>query len=247
MNILITNDDGWGSQGILALTDIMRQLGHVTVLAPDGPRSGFSNAISSTKLITLKKVIDPAREDVDIYITSGTPSDCVKIALNIIFKGDESAIDLIVSGINHGSNASINAIYSGTIGACLIGAEHNIRAIGFSIYDNNTTTDLSHFLPYIRPITEELLNREWPAGMCYNINAPVGPIEGVQWARQCRGHWADEIAPKGVAEDGSTLYGLVGYYVNDEPDATDTDEYALHHGFISIQPCTPDMTFYPAL
>ena len=247
MNILITNDDGWGSQGILALTDVMRTMGHVTVVAPDSPRSGFSNAITSEGVITLKRLTDSEREDVDIYVTNGTPSDCVKLAINVLFKGDDTAINLLVSGINHGSNASINSIYSGTIGACMIGAEHNIPAIGFSIDDNNTPTDLSYFLPYIRPITEELLSRAWHPTLCYNVNAPTGRIKGIQWTRQCLGHWTDEIAPRGETEDGTLLFGLVGYYVNDEPEATDTDRYALQHGFIAIQPCTTDRTFYPAL
>lgn len=247
MEIVITNDDGWGSQGILALTDIMRTFGHVTVVAPDGARSGYSNAITSDRPMSLRRVNDPQRQDADIYISSGTPSDCIKLALNVLFKGDEKAIDLIVSGINHGSNASINTIYSGTLGACLIAAEHDIPSIAFSIDDHNNPTDLSHFTALIPDMVRHLQDIGWRLGMCYNVNAPQGPVAGIRWTRQAKGRWYDEIEQRGTNEQGEPIYWLTGAYRNDEPEATDTDQYAMSHGFISIQPCKVDLTDYEAL
>ncbi len=255
MEILITNDDGWGAQGIVLLSQLMTQLGHVTVVAPDGPRSSMSNAISMGKPMSFDKVdlTNDARftaeqkARLDVYITNGMPSDCVKLALNILFDDDPNRIDLMVSGINHGSNASINVVYSGTMGACFTGVEHGIRSIGLSIYDNYQPTDLSHFEPYIVELCRHLLiDNDWRWGMCYNINAPKGEIVGMKWTRQCRGHWEKEIVAQTTAE-GKTEYWIKGNFVNEEPDAEDTDEWAVSHGFISIQPCSVDMTEYAAL
>ena len=245
MNILITNDDGWGAPGIMTLVEAMKGIGHVIVMAPDGARSGFSNAVTATRAVTLRRV-EQADKDIEVYVTSGTPSDCIKLAINVLFKGDANAIDLIVSGVNHGSNAAINIIYSGTIGACLVAAEHQIPAIGFSIYDNSHEADLQYFRPYLAKLTQHLLDEGIKPGICYNINAPTGPIKGIQWTRQCKSHWEKEMKET-LLENGEKGYLLSGYMVNDEPEATDTDEWALSHGYISVQPCSPDMTYYAAL
>lgn len=245
MNILITNDDGWGAPGIMALVEAMKPIGKVYVMAPDGARSGFSNAVTATQAITLSRVEQPDR-DIEVYVTSGTPSDCVKLAINVLFRGDAHAIDLVVSGVNHGSNAAVNSIYSGTIGACLVAAEHQIPAIGFSIYDNSHEADLQYFRPYLGQLTRHLLDEGIQPGICYNINAPTGSIKGIRWTRQCKSHWEKEMKETEL-ENGGKGYLLSGYMVNDEPEATDTDEWALSHGYISIQPCSPDMTYYAAL
>lgn len=246
MEILITNDDGWGAEGILALTDAMRKIGHVTVVAPDGPRSGMSNAISVNKPMTLRRLIDPDRPDAAIYVTNGTPSDCMKLALDGLFGSNPRNIDLVVSGINHGYNASINSIYSGTMGAALIGAEHNIPSIGFSFEQETEHIDLSHFMPILPEVMRVIQEKGWPENVCFNVNVPDGKLKGIRWTRQCKGHWTEEIMQRGE-EDGDLLYWLTGYYVNDEPEARDTDQWALTHGYISIQPCTVDLTYYPLL
>lgn len=246
MEILITNDDGWGAKGIMTLTALMRQFGHITVVAPDGARSGMSNAVSATRPMTLHKVSSPEFPDIDLYLTNGTPSDCVKLAINVIYGGNDRGIDLLVSGINHGSNGAVNVIYSGTMGACLVGSEHGIPSIGFSIYDMSSDPDFSHFERYIVELTRHLLDIGIQPGLCYNINAPIGPIKGIKWTRQCRSHWEKEMKPT-TLENGETAYLLSGYLVNDEPEATDTDEWALTHGYVSVQPCSVDMTVYAAL
>jgi 5'-nucleotidase len=229
----------------MALVEAMKPIGKVYVLAPDGARSGFSNAVTATKAVNLRRV-EQADKEIEVYVTSGTPSDCVKLAINVLFKGDKNAIDLIVSGVNHGSNAAINIIYSGTIGACLVAAEHQIPAIGFSIYDNSHESDLQYFRPYLGQLTKHLLDEGIQPGICYNINAPTGPIKGIRWTRQCKSHWEKEMKETEL-ENGEKGYLLSGYMVNDEPEATDTDEWALSHGYISVQPCSPDMTYYAAL
>ncbi len=249
MEIVVTNDDGWGSKGILTLTRLMTQLGHVTVVAPNRPQSGQSNAISVKCPIYLHPLPDPDwgkeawQRNADVYTTNGTPSDCIKLALNILFQGREKGIDLVVSGINHGSNAAINTLYSGTLGACFVAAEHGIPAIGFSLCDDAPDADFRYFEEHIPTLTRRLCEQGMPYGVCYNVNAPVGAIQGVRTARQAMGHWEQEMAAA-TDERGEPCYRLVGEFVNHEPDAQDTDEWVLRHGYISIQPCTIDRTAY---
>ncbi|MCR4663984.1 MAG: 5'/3'-nucleotidase SurE [Paludibacteraceae bacterium] len=244
MEILITNDDGWGSKGLMRLVKSLMPLGHITVLAPEGVRSGMSNAISSHTQMTLHHEKTPKdMQGVEIYTTNGTPSDCIKLAINVLFKEDVKKIDLVVSGINHGSNAAIDIIYSGTMGACFVAAEQGIPAIGFSIYDMDPDADFSYMEPYLLPLTKELYAKGMPRTVCYNINAPKGEIKGVKNTRQCISHWEKEIRETEL-DNGETAYTLTGYLVNDEPDAEDTDEWALMHGYLSIQACSVDMTYY---
>ena len=249
MEILITNDDGWGAKGILTLVRILTQLGHVTVVAPDGPRSGMSNAITVTQPIYLRPLNDlnwgteEWHKKATVYTTNGTPSDCVKLAIDVIFNEDSSRIDLLASGINHGSNAGINVIYSGTMGACFVGAEHGIPSIGYSIDDHNPNADFSHMEQYILELTRHLLDEKMPYGVCYNINAPIGPLEGVQWTRQCRGFWSKEMIET-TDEQGNKCFKLGGEFVNIEPNAEDTDIWAMNNHYLSVHPCTIDQTAY---
>ena len=238
MEILITNDDGWGAKGIVTLLRLMEQFGHVTVIAPDGTRSGMSNAITFSH-ITMQKVEET--EHHSIYTTNGTPSDCVKLGIHIIYGGKRP--DLLVSGINHGSNAAINVIYSGTMGAVFVGAENGIKSIGFSIDDMSADPDLTQFEPYITQITKDILaKRDVPYGMCWNVNAPIGEIHGIRPTRQCKGYWDEEVSAHQEA-DGSTYYLLGGAFHNNEPEADDTDEWALKHGYISLTVSTIDTTW----
>ena len=239
--ILITNDDGDVAKGIQVLTRLMCQLGDVIVVAPDGPRSAQSNAITVTHPIRFK--LTEESEGLKKYTCTGTPTDCVKLALNEIV---ERKPDLIVSGINHGSNAAVNVIYSGTMGAVLEGCENGILSIGFSICDHSFNADFSYFEPFILKIASQALEKGLPRGVCLNVNAPVGSIKGVKVARQCDGQWTKEFA-KRTDPQGRSYFWLTGNFENYEPEAQDTDEWALNNGFVSIVPTKIDMTAYDLL
>lgn len=247
MNIVVVNDDGWGTAGIRLLAREMTRLGHVTVICPDGPRSGKAAAISVTTPIYIKRVEEHDLNGAKVYTTNGTPADCVKIAREVLLA--DQTIDLLVSGINHGSNASINALYSGTIGACLVAAEKGIPAIGWSINSHEMDVDLHWLQPFLYDVTQHLYEEGIPARTCFNINAPVGEIEGIRWTRQCCGHWAKELVPmqEALPEDVINGWTLGGEFINDEPDATDTDVWAMAHQLLAITPLCLDWTDYGSL
>jgi len=239
--ILITNDDGHDANGIVVLTRLMMKIGDVVVVAPDGPRSAQSNALTVTHPIRFKKIEET--EGLIRYICTGTPTDCVKLALNEIV---ERKPDLVVAGINHGSNAAINVIYSGTMGAVLEGCENGILSIGFSICNHSMDADFSVFEPYVLQITQEALRNGLPHATCLNVNAPVGEIKGIKVARQCDGRWTKEYA-KRTDPRGGSYFWLTGNFENHETESTDTDEWALSQGYISIVPTKIDLTAYQAM
>ena len=217
------------------------QLGDVVVVAPDGARSAQSNALTVTHPIRFKKIEEV--EGLIRYSCTGTPTDCVKLALNEIVVRRP---DLVVAGINHGSNSAINVIYSGTMGAVLEGCENGILSIGFSICDHSLEADFSQFEPFILKITREALLNGLPHATCLNVNSPVGEIAGVRVARQCDGRWTKEYA-KRTDPRGGSYFWLTGNFENHEPDSEDTDEWALDHGFISVVPTKIDLTAYDAM
>ena len=237
--ILITNDDGNTSKGIEVLTRLMMQFGDVVVMAPDGSRSAQSNAITITQPIRYKKIEE--RAGIKSYTCDGTPTDCVKLALSELF--GERKPDLLVSGINHGSNAAVNVIYSGTMGAVLEGCENGIPSIGFSLTDHLPDADFNFFEPYILKITEHVLQNPLTYGYCLNVNCPIGEIKGVKIARQCKGNWVEGYERR-IDTYGNPYFWIKGRFDNFEPNATDTDEWALANGFISIVPTKIDMTAY---
>jgi len=239
--ILITNDDGADAPGIIVLTRLMMQIGDVVVVAPDGPRSAQSNALTVTKPIRFKKT----EEKVGLirYICNGTPTDCIKLSLNEIV---ERKPDLIVSGINHGSNSAINVIYSGTMGAVLEGCENGILSIGFSIDSHSHEVDFTDFEPFVLQITREALKNGVPHAICLNVNAPKGIIKGTRISRQCDGQWVKEYE-KRTDPQGCDYFWLTGYFENREPSAEDTDEWALLNNYISIVPTKIDLTAYEVI
>lgn len=237
MQILITNDDGWGSKGILTLIRAMRQLGDVTVVAPDGARSGQSNAITVQKPVRFKLL--SKEPGLTVYTCTGTPTDCVKIAVHVLFP--EQMPDLVCSGINHGDNGTINVIYSGTMGAVFEGCTHDILSIGWSICDHNPDADFSYLEPYITAITKRIISLPKHEWRCWNINAPVGPLKGARLTRHCHGYWTEEF--KEYQDPvGQPFYMLTGRFVNTEPQAPDTDQAAYREGYISVCPVSLDMT-----
>ena len=246
MNIVVVNDVGWGTAGIRLLAKEMTRLGQVTVICPDGVRSGKAASISVETPMYVRRIEEHDLNGAEVYVTNGTPADCIKIAREYLFP--EKPIDLVVSGINHGSNAAINAMYSGTIGACFVAAEKGIPAIGWSIDSHAMDVDLHWLQPFLVEVTQHLLEEGIAPRTVFNINAPVGEIEGIRWTRQCVGHWANELVPLAELPDG-VLKGwkLGGEFVNEEPSATDTDIWAMQHQLLSITPLTLDWTDYGSL
>lgn len=238
--ILVTNDDGVDAPGILTLTKLMMKLGDVLVVAPDGPRSGQSNAITVNEPV--KAGLIEKKDGLTRYSCTGTPTDCVKLAQDSLA---DRKIDLLVAGINHGSNAAINVIYSGTMGAALEGCTHRIPSVGFSLCDHAFDADFSFFEPYILEISKETLRGGLPENVCLNVNAPMGKLKGVRVARQCKGQWIKEFE-KRTDPHGREYYWLSGYFDNFEPEAEDTDEWALANGYVSVVPTTIDITAYKA-
>ncbi|MDR1882036.1 MAG: 5'/3'-nucleotidase SurE [Prevotella sp.] len=234
--ILITNDDGYQAKGINALMESVRGLGEIIVVAPDGPRSGMSSAITSLQPLRVRLIKD--EPDLKIYSSTGTPVDCVKLGINEL---TGRRPDIVLSGINHGSNAAVAVLYSGTMGAAIEGAVFKIPSIGFSFLDHDHNADLSTTYKYARALTEQVLKDGLPAGTCLNVNIPKGDIKGVKACRQTSGQWVDEFM---VSKDGANkkIYWLTGEFANDEPHDENTDEWALAHNYVSIVPVKADMT-----
>ncbi len=241
-SILVVNDDGITAMGIKALIEVMSEIGDVTVVAPDGPQSGMGHAITIGKPLRFDKV--DLYPPIAMYKCSGTPVDCVKLAVNKVFKGKKP--DLCVSGINHGLNNSINVIYSGTMSAAVEGAIEKIPSIGFSLDDFSENADFSHCKKYIKQITEQVLTNGLPEGTLLNVNFPKGDqIKGLKICRQANAKWAEDFEER---EDPyrRPYYWLTGVFENYDK-GTDTDVWALENGYASIVPVQFDLTAHHAI
>lgn len=242
--ILVTNDDGIVAPGIRALVEVASTLGDVVVVAPDSPQSGKGHAITIHEPLRLKKV-NPF-PGIEAWETSGTPVDCVKLAKHVVLQ--DRQIDLCVSGINHGSNASINIIYSGTLSAAMEAALENIRSVGFSLMDFSFEADFEPAKPWVRRVMEYMLARPFQPGHLLNVNIPKLPAEALRGLRVCRqadARWREKIV-EGKDPSGQPYYWLSGEFVNND-QADDTDVWALEHGYISVVPSMHDLTNYPAI
>ncbi len=238
---LITNDDGVHAKGLKTLIELVRPLGRVVVVAPDEPQSGMSHAITVKYPIRLEKI--RREEDLWIYSCSGTPVDCVKIALNKLVKGKP---DIILSGINHGSNSSTSIFYSGTMAAAMEGCINRIPSIGFSSLDISQDADFSGITKYIRMVIEHTLENGLSDDICLNMNFPVGrvePVKGIKVCRQNKGLWHEEFDTR-VDPQKREYFWLTGEFIDLEPDAVDTDEWALRNNYIALVPVKVDMTAY---
>ena len=240
--ILVTNDDGYAAGGINALISSLRGLGRIIVCAPDSPRSGFSASFTCTRPVSLRRICDDG--EVTVYACSGTPVDCVKLALHRFFS--ERRPDLLLSGINHGGNDSICVMYSGTMGAVLEGCAVGIPSVGLSLLNHNPKADFSRVVGVVRHISEEVLAHPMPKGVVLNVNIPdVELLRGIRVCRQADGYWDREFHYLSGDENADeSLFQVTGEYVNVEPDATDTDRYWLEQDYISVVPTTVDQTAY---
>ena len=240
--ILISNDDGYHAKGINCLIEWVRDFGDVIVCAPERARSGFACAFSATTPLTLKQ--RRKKDGVEVWSCNGTPVDCVKMALAELCPRKP---DLVIGGINHGDNASVNIHYSGTMGITLEGCMKYIPSVAFSLCDYRDDADFEPMRPYVCQMVQRVLKEGLPLGVCLNINFPLSAqFKGIKVCRMAKGTWGNEVTrchhPRGY-----DYWWMVGTYTNDEPDAEDTDNWALNHGYIAITPTQIDVTSYEML
>ena len=242
--ILVCNDDGITSRGIRHLVNIMSQIGEVVVVAPDGPQSGMGHAITVGETIRLTEVdIFP---EIRAFKCSGTPADCVKIAKHHVF--DDKMPDLVVSGINHGSNTSISVLYSGTMSAAIEGAIEGMPSIGYSLCDYSHQADLSHVDEHVKMIAKQVLEKGLPKGVALNVNIPPKrneQIKGIKICRQARAKWQEEFDRR-FDPNGRPYFWMAGNFVNYDK-GEDNDEWAIANNYVSVVPCLFDLTAHHAI
>jgi len=242
--LLVTNDDGIDAKGLKELIEVVRPLGKVLVVAPADPQSGMSHAITVKVPLRITKLQD--EEDLTVYKCFGTPVDCVKMAFNHLLTGKP---DLLVSGINHGSNAATSVFYSGTMGAALEGCINEVPSIGFSLLNLDHDANFTGAKYYADLIIRKVLENGLPATVCLNVNIPDGVREqifGIKVCRQNKGYWREEY-DKRIDPLGKHYFWLTGNFHNSEPEATDTDEWALSQQYVSIVPLHTDLTCHDTL
>lgn len=242
--ILVTNDDGVAAPGIRALVEAARQFGEVVVVAPDSPQSAQGHAITISDPLRLHPI--HLFEGIEAYECSGTPVDCVKLAKHVVLR--DRPFDLCVSGINHGSNASINIIYSGTISAAMEASLEGIDSIGFSLLDYAWDADFEPAKFYARQLIAFVLENGLPDCKLLNVNIPKLPLKDIRGMRVCRqadARWKESFV-EATDPRGQKYYWLTGEFVNDD-QAEDTDIWALMNGYVSVVPSGHDLTQYRAL
>lgn len=241
--ILISNDDGYHSNGIRTLVSFLSDFADIIVCAPEAARSGFSCAFSAVNYLRLKQRHNiPGTE---VWSCTGTPVDCVKIALDQLCGRRP---DMILGGINHGDNSSVNNHYSGTMGVALEGCMKYIPSIAFSSCDYDENADLGYLRDYVRKIVKRVLSDGLPKGVCLNVNFPkINPekekFNGLKVCRMGFGSWINEVV-KCRHPRGYDYYWMVGQYRDDEPEATDNDQWALKHNYVAVTPTRIDVTDY---
>jgi 5'-nucleotidase len=243
--ILVSNDDGITSKGIRTLVNVMKKLGDVLVVAPDSPQSGKGHAITVGETLRLTESF--IFEGVKAYECSGTPADCVKMARHFVLR-DQVQPDVVVSGVNHGSNTSISVLYSGTMSAAIEGAIEGTPAIGFSLCDFSHDADFSHIEDYICKITKQVLDKGLPKGVALNVNFPPkrnDSLKGIRICRQANAKWVEEFLER-LDPNGRKYYWMTGNFVNFDK-GEDNDEWAIANNYVSVVPCQFDLTAYSAL
>lgn len=240
--ILISNDDGYQAKGINALVSMIADFGDIIVCAPDGGRSGKSRAFSM-EMLTMKEISHEG--NVQVWSCSGTPVDCVKMAYHRLCDRKPS---LVIGGINHGDNASTNAHYSGTVGIVIEGAMKGIPSIAFSLCDYSEDADFEPMRDLVRKLVGKVLAEGLPHYVALNVNYPLVPeIKGVKACRMCHGHWRKEVDKCSHPTRNYDYYWMTGFYQNDEPEAQDTDAWALANGYVSVTPITVELTDFAYL
>ena len=237
--ILISNDDGYHAKGLNSLIDMLSDLGDILVCAPESARSGFATAFSATTPLRLK--LRRKREGVEVWSCNGTPVDCVKLAFHTVL---DRKPDLVVGGINHGDNSSVNVHYSGTMGGVIEGCLKGVPSIGFSLCNHDQDADFEPAGTYIREIARRVLEKGLPPLTCLNVNFPdTKDLKGVRVCEQAKGQWINEwenFAHRGDAH----YYWLTGEFEDAETGNEKSDHWALENGYVAITPTTVDVTAY---
>lgn len=239
--ILVTNDDGIYAKGLSALIEIVRSYGDVVVVAPQESQSGQSHAITVKVPTRLNKLKD--EENMKVYTCSGTTVDCVKIALHQIL---DRKPDFLVSGINHGTNSSISVFYSGTMAGAIEGCLNGIPSVGFSLTNHSPDADFEAAKKYSSFIFDNVVKKGIPEGICLNVNIPSvleNEVKGIKVCRQTKGLWKESFVKRSDPFN-QEYYWLTGDYQNHEEESTDTDEWALNNGYVSVVPVHTDLTAY---
>lgn len=241
--ILVTNDDGYDSKGLAAAVEVARAFGRVVVVAPETTQSGMSQAITMYNPLYLRCV--SRQEGLEVYAFSGTPVDCVKMAFDYLLR--DQRVDLVVSGINHGSNSAVNVLYSGTMGAAIEGSFYDCPSVGLSLDDHSEDADFEAAVVYGKRIVRSVLEKKVELPLCLNVNVPVGQ------ARRTARHpplppeprvLARGVLPPRRPAGAVRISGSRAISSTAEPGAEDTDEWALAHGYVSVVPVQVDLTDY---
>ena len=241
--ILITNDDGFSSKGIKALINAVKNLGKILIVAPDSPQSGMGHAISVNKPIRCYKT--NFFDSVEAYCCTGTPVDCIKMGLYLL---KDKKPDLILSGINHGSNVSTNILYYGTMSAAVEGALSGIPSVGYSLTDYSDDADFQYSEKIVQIISKKVIKEGLKKGTCLNVNIPnikENQIKGIKVCRQGRAFWDDTFDHR---KDplGKDYYWLTGSFSSKE-QALDTDINYLENNYVTIVPTQFDMTCHDSV
>lgn len=235
--ILITNDDGIEAEGLKKITDTLRKTGDIVVFAPDKPQSGMSCAITTNRLLSYNLLA--AEKGLTLYSCTGTPVDCVKLALNEALTAKP---DLLVSGVNHGGNHALSIHYSGTMGAAFEGCVFDVPAFGISLYNYSDGADFKESCRIGKIVAQAVLANGLPKGTYLNVNVPdVRRVKGIRPARQTAGRWTREYI-KDVNTEGETHYRLTGIYMVSGENYPDNDVKLLNEGYATVVPCKIDVT-----
>ena len=239
--ILVSNDDGITANGIRVLVETMANLGEVVVVAPDSPQSGMGHAITIGNTLRLSETNIFKDLGVQAFKCSGTPADCVKLAKHHVLR--DRVADLVVSGINHGSNTSISVLYSGTMSAAIEGAIEGLPSVGFSLCDFSLKADFEHTRNYVEKIALQVLEKGLEKGVALNVNFPPKrnePLKGLKVCRQAHAKWEEEF-DKRHDPYGRPYFWMAGNFVNFDK-GEDNDEWAIANNYASLVPVQFDMT-----
>ena len=239
--ILVTNDDGIHAKGLRELVEVMQFFGDVVVISSEVSMSGKACGITVDQ--PLRAVPVEKIHGVPTFKCNGTPVDSVKLSFNSLF---ERTPDYVVSGINHGSNASISVIYSGTMGAAIEGGLHGVPSIGFSLEDYSPDADFSKAKLVVARVFQSVIENGIPPFTCLNVNIPKGKPEGIKVCRQAHGKWMGEFE-KRTDPHGREYHWLSGYFQNLDEETEDTDIFALENNFATVVPVRVDMTCYETM